>query len=34
MFANIQYKSCLEKDDLRVLEISEKFSTLTKYVGC
>ena len=27
-------KSCLETDDLRVLDISEKFSRLTKYVGC
>ena len=27
-------KSCLETDDLRVLEISEKCSRLTKYVGC
>ena len=35
--ANIQLtfrnNSCLEPDDLRVLEISEKFSGLTKYVG-
>ena len=27
-------KSCLETDDLRVLEISEKCSRLTKSVGC
>ena len=27
-------KSCLEMADLRVLEISEKCSRLTKYVGC
>ena len=27
-------KRCLETDDLRVLEISEKCSRLTKYVGC
>ena len=27
-------QSCLEPDDLRVLEISEKCSRLTKYVDC
>ena len=27
-------KSCLETDELRVLEISEKSSKLTKYVDC
>ena len=27
-------KSCLETDDLRVLERSEKCSRVTKYVGC
>ena len=27
-------KIVLETDDLRVLEISEKGSTLTKHVGC
>ena len=27
-------KSCLETDDQRVLEISEKCSRVTKYVGC
>ena len=26
--------NCLETDDLRVLEISEKCSRFTKYVGC
>ena len=27
-------KCCLETDDLRVIEIPEKCSRLTKYVGC
>ena len=27
-------KRCLEADNLRVLQISEKYSRLTKYVGC
>ena len=27
-------KRCLETDDLRVLQISEKCSRFTKYVGC
>ena len=38
MFANIQLsvggKRCLEMDDLTVVEISEKCSRLTNYVGC